>query len=149
MTDERIRTLYRDAADKIKQVDILCQLTDRPKKEICEILGLPYSKKTATYGWTAEQLAFLKDNIGKMNDAEIGKALSKSTGAVKSMRRKIGGKYPVYSSARWSDEEVDFLRNAYKNGITQKRIGQLLGKSARAIGAKIHELNRKGELYDK
>lgn len=147
MTDERIRTLYRDAADKKKQVVILCQLTDKPKKEICEILGIPYEEKSQTWGWTEEQLQILKANIGKMTDAEIGKKISKSAGAVKSMRHKIGGKAPVHPSARWSKEETDFLRNAYKNGISARRIGQLLGKSKRAIDSKIHELRGKGELY--
>lgn len=148
MSEEQIRMLYREAADKEKQVVILCQLTDRPKKEICGILGIPFNDKKSGYGWTEEQLEFLKANIGKMTDAEIGKNISKSTGAVKNMRHKIGGKAPVYPSARWSEEETDFLRKAYKNGVSSRRIGQLLGKSKRAIESKIHELKVKGELYD-
>ena len=148
MSEEQIKILYREAADKEKQVVILCQLTDRPKKEICAILGIPYKEKSHTWGWTEEQLQILKANIGKMTDAEIGKKISKSAGAVKSMRHKIGGKDPVYPSARWSKEETDFLRTAFKNGISARRIGQLLSKSKRAIDSKIHELRVKGELYD-
>ena len=149
MTDGQIRTLYRDAANKEKQVTILCQLTDRPKKEICEILGIPYKAKEYTWGWTAEQLDFLKANIGKMCDADIGKAIHKKTGTVAQMRRKLEGKDSIKPSRlRWSNEETDFLRKALKNGISPMRISQLLGKSKRAIESKIHDLKVKGELYD-
>ena len=148
MSEEQIKILYREAADKEKQVVILCQLTDRPKKEICAILGIPYKEKSHTWGWTEEQLKILKANIGKMTDAEIGKLVSKSAGAVKNMRHKIGGKTPVYPSARWSEEEAQFVCKAYSNGVSARRIGQLLGKSKKAIESKIYELKAKGEIND-
>lgn len=149
MTDEQIRLSYREAADKKKQVTILCQLTDRPKKEICEILGIPYKDKNYTWGWTAEQLEFLKANIGKMCDAEIGKAIHKKTDSVAQMRRKLEGKKSVRRGYTvWNEEDKDFLCRAYKNGISAKRIGQLLCKTTKAVQSKIHDLKVKGELYD-
>ena len=146
MSEEQIRILYREAADKEKQVVILCQLTNRPKKEICAILGIPYKEKNHTWGWTEEQLQFLKANIDTMNDAELGKIFQKAPGTVKQMRLKLTGKKRIPN--RWSDEDIEFLRKAYKNGIGKKRIGQYLGRTPKAITAKIYELKAKGEIND-
>lgn len=146
MSEEQIRILYREAADKEKQVVILCQLTDRPKKEICAILGIPYKEKSHTWGWTEEQVQFLKANKDTMNDTELGKIFQKSPGAVKQMRLKLTGKKQIPN--RWSDEDIEFLRKAYKNGIGKKRIGQYLGRTTKAITAKIYELKAKGEIND-
>ena len=147
MSDEQIRMLYRDAADKDKQVIILCQLTTKPQKEICEILGIPFKNRKSKYGWTEEQMKFLHENMGVMTDREIAKAVHKTTHAVQQMRYKIESK-PKRSNSRWRDNETAFLRNAYKNNVSPKRIGKLLGKSTKAIYSKIHELRIKGELYE-
>lgn len=40
---ESIRTLYRGAADKARQVDILCELYDTTRSKIIEILGDIYT----------------------------------------------------------------------------------------------------------
>lgn len=39
MTDNEIRASYRDAARKDKQIDILCDLTLRPRDEILKVLA--------------------------------------------------------------------------------------------------------------
>ena len=148
MTNEQIRLLYREAADKTQQVDILCQLTLKPKKDICGILGIPFIDKKTGYGWTEEQLDFLRKNKGVMSDKEIGEMVHKSTNTVKQMRYKIEGKSPVSASFKWGEEETEFLRKAYKNQISAKRIGEILGKSKKAIYSKLHEMKVKGELYD-
>lgn len=63
MTDEEIRTSYRDAKHKKMQIRILSELTLKPKEEICRIVGenrfLAKRKRAVAKRWTKEEVAFL------------------------------------------------------------------------------------------
>lgn len=68
MTDEEIRTSYRDAKYKRMQIRILSELTLKPKEEICQIVGESRfsfkRKRTAPRRWTKEEV----DTLCRLHD---------------------------------------------------------------------------------
>ena len=71
MTDEEIRTSYRDAKHKRMQIRILSELTLKPREEIRQIVGesrfLTKRKRTAVRRWTKEEA----DILCKLHDEGV------------------------------------------------------------------------------
>ena len=61
MTKDQMQGLYRDAADKQEQLEILGDLNLCTPVEIAEILGVEYKPKTWRVEMTDEQIETLKD----------------------------------------------------------------------------------------
>lgn len=96
MTNDEIKTSYRDAKCKSKQIPILAQLNACDTTQIREILGLNNSKNKDTSEMTKEEASVLKTlEISKLyhqgfDDLQISKMLNIDRHTVATWRNSLG-----------------------------------------------------------
>lgn len=116
MTNTEIRLSYRQAKDKTKQVEILHDLTLRTRKDLCGILGIPYTEEHL-------ELDLADDFYDQgMLDREIGAELGWSNDQVMHWRHERG--LPSNAKPTYSQEE--FLE-LYDQGLIDREIAEIMG----------------------
>lgn len=96
--------------------------------------------------WTSEDdsrlIMLLK--MQKYGYAELSEILHRSAGAIQRRCQDLGIKErpikasPHAESAKWKDEDFEILADGIRRGDSYCRIGQLLGKSEKAIRGKVY-----------
>lgn len=92
------------------------------------------------YGWSEEDIAFLKENYLKMEHKELATKLNKTVPSVRTKLSKLGWA----KLNRWTDEEIQFLKNNFSTASWKYILENLPGRSKTAIEniAKAYGLSR-------
>lgn len=86
--------------------------------------------------WTNQEISYAEHlfRIGK-SPKEIAKKIQRTEGTVITLLRNLGYKSDVY----WTDEEVEYLQQNYKNK-TYAEIAEEIGRTSKAVNSKASEL---------
>ena len=85
---DEVRAMYEQAADKRMQISIMADLMTCEEADICDLLGIPHTKKK-TRGCIVEEKALEMHRNGATSYA-IAKAFSVSESAVKAWKWRVG-----------------------------------------------------------
>ena len=138
-TDNEIRRIVAEACDATAQIYIIHDLTGKSVDEIREICGMPAAKKKKRgYGrgrpkrWTMEKIQYLYDHPNEKCQ-DIAKKLDMSASSVTSMRYQLG----IKQISVWTDDLIEKLTIAYRNGLRASQIAKLLDMDLYAVQKKI------------
>jgi biotin operon repressor len=95
--------------------------------------------------WTPEQLAIVKENVGKLTAAQIGALVGRNAQAIRDvMKRKLQLKCnPAVSYNKWTEDQLAILReNAGK--LSAVKIGRMIGMNHSSVSEKIRALGLNG-----
>ena len=144
MTDGEIRASYRQAKYPREQIQILAQLTCKSVSEIKQICGIEDMPRRKKWGWSKEDVEFVKANTNLTN-RQVADALNKDINHVRALRKKL-----KLSNVRirriWTEQEIEFIVNARKNGLNYDDIAKYLERPVASVYAKTYELRQKGRL---
>lgn len=113
-----MRTQYRDAADKRKQVGILAELYDCPKEEVLDALGL--ADKGASAGANTKHRTAGKHNPRKNYEQAVKNGVAKAVLAEGLSASQAAEKFgvPLGNVSRWvrkaKEKQAEFLKEAEK-----------------------------------
>lgn len=90
-----------------------------------------------------EDLAFIRDNIGSMNDVAIASALGWKAWKVLAVRQANG--IPAHvPQAAWTDEQIEVLKERYiRRGLPASVVGSAIGKTGLQVAHKAAGLGLK------
>lgn len=89
--------------------------------------------------WSQEEIDFIKNNYLIMSHKEIGLALNRTEGAI---RTKCFHLDLCKKESEWSNDEISFLKNNYST-MTQNEIAKKLGRTRTAVNIKASKLGLK------
>ncbi|WP_122645721.1 hypothetical protein [Enterococcus mediterraneensis] len=95
--------------------------------------------------WTEDEIDYLisfsQDPSGETTK-DVAKYLGRSHAAVKVKLSKLRKAYPYvnYLEKRFSDRDVEIIKNSLRNGMTQKEIGKVLGVDEISVRNKVKHL---------
>ena len=124
---DEVRVMYEQAADKRRQVAIMAELMACEEADICDILGIPHTKKRRT-GHINEAEA-LKMHRRGASDAEIADTFGVTKEAVKAWKWRNG-------LVEVSDEvkaKYAHCRELYDLGMNDTEIANLTGINRKSV----------------
>lgn len=159
MSKGEIASDYRLAKDPAKQIKILAELNGVTRAEIEDVLveyGLKPKRKPRPPGrrsnaWTAEDIAELRRlHAEGIPREEIADRMQRSYLAIKSKMTELRlvdqnwRKNKKMNGKEWTGDEVAYLLEKKKLGLTVQQIAAELGRSEIAIRGKLQKLREEG-----
>ena len=93
----------------------------------------PVEVKRRCISWTEKELAFMRENYGRMPAREMAEAAGRSYIATKQKARKMGLAARRNKSA-WTKEEMAILREHYRGTLeSKKKVAKLTGRTVSAV----------------
>lgn len=101
--------------------------------------------------WTDAEDEFLRENYEDMTDEELADELGRSAGAIyirryengwtrdKPVKKSSSDDKPLNHGQPWDDQDELFLREHFED-LSDKRLGEKLGRTAKAVELKRNEL---------
>ena len=137
-TDNEIRRIVSEAADAGEQIKILRDLTGKSIDELRQICGMPKEIRKRHYRrgrpgfWDEAKIKYLYDHPNE-KAADIAKHFGVSQTTITSMRYQLG----IKKVTIWSDDLIQKLTVAYRNGLKAKKIAELLDMDLYDVQKKI------------
>ena len=100
--------------------------------------------------WTDEELETMKKVYKNTPMIELEKIFDRPSGSIYQKAKELGIKKNGYGlrtdgRKKWTEKEVQIIRKNYKK-ITNREIGEIIGKSSKQVIDKIAYLRRKNDL---
>lgn len=124
---DEVRAMYEQAADKRMQISIMADLMTCEEADICDLLGIPHTKKK-TRGCIVEEKALEMHRNGATSYA-IAKAFSVSESAVKAWKWRVGlMEHSEETKAKYSQ-----FRELYDQGMNDREIAEAAGSNRKIV----------------